>query len=200
MDQLRGAIEQLKNTKLNLTNYEDWQMWIIGGIGLALTLLGYKIKKIAFFVIWFLLGYTATGYLMPAINSAFSDIASSGLWQNLIPIFGGLLLGLMGFMIEKICLAGICFGLTMMITVQYFGSELQVLAIGAGIGVILGGMAVMMMKPATILATSIGGGYALTLAILKIFPEINGEVWFWPMIGISALAGSIIQFTSCRHD
>ena len=200
MDQFKEALENLKNVKLDLTHYEDWQMWIVGGVGLALMVLGYKIKKIAFFVIWFLLGYMATGYLMPAINAAFPDIASSDLWQNLLPVLVGLVLALMGFMIEKICLAGICFCLTMMITVQYFGSELQVLAIGAVIGVILGGVAVMMMKPATIIATSIGGGYALTLAILKIFPDVNGEVWFWPMIAGFAAVGSIVQFASCKHD
>lgn len=198
--EVNKTIEDFKNMDLNLSHYEQWQMWIVGGVGLALMLVGYKIKKPAFFIIWFLLGYIGMGYLMPIINSAWADVANSSFWQGLLPILGGLLLALMGFMIEKICLGGIIFGLTLMMTAQYFGTEMQTMAIGGIIGVILGGLAVMMMKPATIIATSVAGGYALTLAILALVPDMNGETWFWPMIvGLGAL-GSLVQFISCKHD
>ncbi len=194
-----NLLEEIKKVDLDLTHYEQWQMWIVGGVGLALMLMGYKIKKIAFFIAWFLLGYILTGYLVPTINSVLPDIANNAFWQNLIPILGGLLLALMGFTIEKICLAGICFGLSMMIAVQYFGTEVQVLAIGGIVGVILGGLAVTMMKPATIIATAATGAYALTLAILALLPEMNRGIWFWPMILGFALLGTIIQFVSFKH-
>ena len=192
-------LDKIKKIDLDLSHYEQWQMWIVGGVGLALMLMGYKIKKIAFFIAWFLLGYILTGYLVPTINSVLPDIANNAFWQNLIPILGGLLLALMGFTIEKICLAGICFGLSMMIAVQYFGTEVQVLAIGGIVGVILGGLAVTMMKPATIIATAAVGAYALTLAILALLPEMNRGIWFWPMILGFALLGTIIQFVSFKH-
>ena len=192
-------LDKIKKIDLDLSHYEQWQMWIVGGVGLALMLMGYKIKKIAFFIAWFLLGYILTGYLVPTINSVLPDIANNAFWQNLIPILGGLLLALMGFTIEKICLAGICFGLSMMIAVQYFGTEVQVLAIGGIVGVILGGLAVTMMKPATIIATATVGAYALTLAILALLPEMNRGIWFWPMILGFALLGTIIQFVSFKH-
>ena len=200
LTQVNKTIEEFKHMDLDLTHYETWQMWAVGGAGLALMLIGYKIKKIAFFIIWFLLGYIASGYLLPIINSALPEVAESNFWQGLIPILGGLLLGLMGFMIEKICLGGAVFGLTLLMTAQYFGTEIQTMVIGGIIGTVLGGVAVMMMKPATIIATSIAGGYALTLAILALAPELDAETWFWPMIvGFGAL-GSLIQFISCKHD
>lgn len=193
-------VEKVKNIDLDLSHYEQWQMWVVGGAGLALMLVGYRIKRVAFFIIWFLLGYIATGYLMPIINGAVAEIADSQLWQSLLPIIGGLLLALMGFMIEKICLGGICFGLVIMMTAQYFGTEIQTMVVGAIIGVIAGGVATMMMKPATIIATSVAGGYALTLAILALAPDLDRMTLFWPMILGFSVFGSIIQFISCRHD
>ncbi|MBQ3441418.1 hypothetical protein IJG27_03890 [Candidatus Saccharibacteria bacterium] len=196
-----NVIEDFKNARLDLSHYEVWQMWLIGAIGLALIFVGYKIKRVAFFIIWFLLGYIGTGYLMPIINSNLPDIAGSDFWQGLLPILGGLILGLMGFMVEKVCIAGIVFGLTILMTAQYFGTEIQTMAIGGIIGVVLAGFATMMMKPATIVATAVAGAYALTLAIIAIgSSNLNGDELFWPMIiGFSAL-GSVVQFISCRHE
>lgn len=195
-----NIVDKIKKVDLNLSHYEQWQMWAVGGAGLVLLFLGYKIKKIAFFIVWFLLGYIATGYLMPIINGAVAEIANSDLWQSLLPIAGGLLLGLMGFMIEKICLGGAVFGLTLMMTAQYFGTEIQTMVIGGIVGAILSGVAVMVIKPATIIATSVAGGYALTLAILALAPDLDEEMLFWPMIlGFSAV-GSLVQFITTRHD
>lgn len=193
-------IEQAKKIDLDLSHYEQWQMWGVGGAGLLLLFFGYKIKKIAFFIVWFLLGYIATGYLMPIINSAVVEIASSELWQSLLPIGGGLLLALMGFMIEKICLGGICFGLVVMMTAQYFGTEIQTMAIGAVVGVLAGGIAVMMIKPATIIATAVAGAYALTLSVLALAPNLDAEALFWPMIAGFSVLGVGTQFLICRHD
>ncbi len=193
-------MNEIKKVDLDLSHYEQWQMWAVGGAGVLLLFLGYKIKKIAFFIVWFLLGYIATGYLMPIINGAVAEIANSEMWQSLLPIAGGLLLGLMGFMVEKVCLGGICFGLTLMMTAQYFGTEIQTMAIGGIIGVVLGGFAVMMLKPATIIATSVAGGYALTLAILALAPDLDRESLFWPMIAGFSVLGAGVQFITCRND
>lgn len=197
---MENIAEETKKFALNLSNYEEWQMWLVGAAGITLIFLGYKIKKIAFFVVWFLLGYILTGYLMPIINGAVADIANSSLWQSLLPIGGGLLLGLMGFTVEKICLGGACMGLALTITAQYFGTDIQTMLIGGVVGAVLAGAAVMMMKPATIVVTSIAGAYALTLAILKLAPGIDGETLYWPLIlGFGAL-GTVIQFITTRHD
>ncbi|MBQ8985610.1 hypothetical protein IJ076_03690 [Candidatus Saccharibacteria bacterium] len=197
---MNNIVEETKKFALNLSGYEEWQMWLVGGAGLALMFLGYKIKKIAFFVVWFLLGYILTGYLMPIINGAVAEIASSDLWQNLLPIGGGLLVGLMGFSIEKLCVGGACMGLCLMITAQYFGTDIQTMVIGGIIGAVLAGFAVMMMKPASIIATSVAGGYALTLAILTLNGDLNGEELYWPLILAFSAVGALVQFLTTRHD
>jgi len=184
---------------MDIQSLEYWQLWVFLLAGLAVLFAGYKIKKIGFFVVWFLIGFRLMGYLMPTLNNLVPEIATNQLWQVLLPVAGGLLLGFLGFTIEKLCVAGIVFGLTMVITLHYFGTELQVLAIGAVIGVILAMVAVAMIKPAIIVATALAGGYGVTVALLTLFPQIDGAVFYWPMIiGISAL-GAIVQFRTTHH-
>lgn len=170
----------------------------MAGLGLAVLLFGYRIKKIAFFIIWFILGYNLMEFLMPTINSAIPQIVENQLYQILLPIGGGLLLALLGFSIEKLCVGGICFGLVMIITVQYFGTEMQTLAIGGVVGIIAAGAAVMLMKPAIIIATSLAGAYALTLAVLAL-TELSAGLYYWPMIIGVTVIGSIFQFATTKR-
>ena len=46
--------------------------------------------------------------------------------------------------------------------------------------IIAAGAAVTLMKPATIIATAVAGAYALTIAILALFPGINKETFYAP--------------------
>ena len=169
-------------------------------VGVLLLFLGYRIKKFGFFIIWFLIGFNLMGILMPTINKVAPEaVVTSELWQNLLPIAGGLLLAMLGFTIEKICVGGIVFGLTLMITSQYFGTDIQTLAIGGIIGIVLAGAAVMLMKPAIIIASSLMGGYVLTLAIFMWFTGIDRTVFYFPLlIGISAI-GIVTQFITTRR-
>lgn len=192
MDKLREITDKVRGMEI-------YESLVMAAVGLAVLLFGYRIKKIAFFIIWFLIGYNLTMLLMPAINGVVPQIAESSLYQILIPICGGLLLALLGFSIEKICVAGICFFLVMLITVQYFGTEVQTLAVGAILGAVAGAAATAMMKPAIIIATAVAGGWALSLALLEIFPEISREVFYFPFIAIFALLGAIFQFTTTKH-
>ena len=182
-----------------IENFQTPELIIMLGVGLAVLLFGYRLKKIAFFVVWFMLGYLGMSYLMPQINNLVPEIAASELYQNLLPIAGGLLLALMGFSIEKLCVGGICFVLVMLLAVQYFGTDMQTLAIAAVVGVIVAGAAVMLMKPATIIATSAVGAYAITLALMKLVPDISFETYYWPMIlGITAIGG-VFQFLTTKR-
>lgn len=168
-------------------------------ISAVIILFGYRIKKIAFFIIWFLLGYSLMEFLMPTITGLLPEVATDELYQTLIPIGGGLLLALLGFSIEKLCLGGICFALTLVIAAQYFGTEMQTLAIGAIVGVVLAGIAVTLMKPATIVVTSVAGAYVLTIALLAMVPNLNPTVHYWPiLIGVSIL-GSLFQFLTTKR-
>lgn len=169
-------------------------------LGLLVLLCGYRIKKIAFFIIWFLLGYNLVLGLMPTINDLVPQIVGNDLYQILLPIAGGLLLALMGFSIEKLCVGGICFVLVMMVAIQNFGTDMQVLAVAAIIGIIAAGAAVTLMKPAIIVATSVLGAHVLTLAIGGLIPTLDLENGlYWPiMLGLAAV-GCIIQFTTTKR-
>lgn len=187
---------------IDLSRLQIPEIVLMAIAGLLLLFFGYRIKKVGVFIIWFLIGFNLMGLLMPAINSVAPEaVVTSELYQILLPIAGGLLLAMLGFTIEKICIGGIVFGLTLIIVSEYFGTELSTLAVGAIIGVILGGVAVMMMKPAIIIASSLMGGYVLTLAILTWFKDIDAAAFYFPLlIGIS-LIGIVTQFiTTSKID
>ena len=198
MENVDNKIEELSKMA-NLDKLDVPEAVIMMGLGLAVLMFGYRIKKIAFFIIWFILGFNLVLWLMPTINNAVPEIANSELYQNLLPIAGGLLLALLGFSVEKLCVGGICFALVMLITIQYFGTDMQYIAIGGIVGVIAAGAAVTLMKPATIIATALAGAYALTLSILKLNPEINFGAMYWPMILGIAAVGALFQFLTTKR-
>ncbi len=183
-----------------IKSLELYQLIIFIALGLAVLLFGYRIKKVAFFIVWFLLGLNLMRWLMPTINNLVPQIAGDMLYQNLLPIAGGLLLALLGFSIEKLCVGGICFVLVMLATIQYFGTDMQTLAIGAVVGVIVAGAAVMLMKPAIIIATAAAGSYALTLSIFAFFAaSLSFETFYWPiLLGITAV-GALFQFATTKR-
>lgn len=175
------------------------ELLIMLGLGIAVLLFGYRIKKVAFFVAWFILGYMGVSYLMPQLIQWLPEVATTQLFQILAPIGGGLLLALLGFSIEKLCVGGICFALTILVSVQYFGGEIQTLAIAAVVGIIIAGAAVILMKPATIIATSGVGAYAITLALLRLIPGISQDVFYWPMLIGFTTVGSVFQFLTTKR-
>ncbi|MBQ2695399.1 hypothetical protein IJG04_02050 [Candidatus Saccharibacteria bacterium] len=184
---------------MDITTLPNWELWVLLIVGVLLLFCGYRIKKIAFFIIWFLLGYTIMMYLMPMLNTYFPEIAESSLWQMLLPIAGGLLLALMGFSIEKLCVGGICFGVTVAMVVNYFGTDIQFLVLAGILGVFAAGIGVTMMKPATVIATSGAGAYAITLAVLALFASIDESVWYWPIMGGLTVIGSLVQFKTTKR-
>lgn len=168
-------------------------------LGLVMLFAGYRIKKITFFIAWFIIGhYIMKTYLMGPINSAVPEIAANGIYQTLLPIAGGVLLGCLGFTIEKLCVAGITLGATMMITTQYFGTEVQTLLIGLVIGVILAGVATALMKPAYIVATSAMGAYLLTIALIQIVTAVNLQPYYFLVLLAFAAIGITTQFSTTR--
>ena len=170
--------------------------------GVAIMFCGYRIKKIAFFIIWFLLGYNLVGFLLPEIIKLAPQVGEVELWRILIPIAGGLLLALLGFSIEKICVSGVCFVLTMLIAVQQFGTEIQVLAISGIVAVVVAGVAVMLMKPATIVATAVAGSYAMTMALIVLVSKLGGgdiSQFYWPILLLGSGIGALVQFFTTKR-
>lgn len=202
MDNIENAINEGTKEINKFTNLERFgvpEAVIMMGLGLAVLAFGYRIKKVAFFIIWFLLGFNLMNFIMPFVMDNVPQVATSELYQTLLPIAGGLILALLGFSIEKLCVGGICFALVMMITTQYFGTEMQTLVVGAIIGVIAAGLAVTLMKPATIIATAIAGAYALTLGIFKFNPSLDFDLLYWPILVGTATIGAIFQFITTKR-
>lgn len=184
---------------INIQGFGTPELLIMLALGLAVMLFGYRIKKIAFFIAWFILGYTGVTYFLPQITPLLPEVASTELYQILIPLCGGLLLALLGFSIEKFCISAIVFALTMLIAIQYFGSDVTTLVIAAVIGVILGGASTMLIKPACILATSGVGGYAVTIALLALITTIDQGVFYWPILIGCVAFGAIFQFSTTKN-
>ena len=89
--------------------------------------------------------------------------------------------------------------LVMIITVNYFGTDLATLAIGAVIGVVAAAAAVMLIKPAIIVATAIAGAYALTLSLFRLIPDMPFDVLYFPiLIGIAGI-GTIFQIVTTKN-
>ena len=140
-------------------------------LGLLLLLAGYRIKKITFFIAWFIIGhYIMTTYLM----------------------------GCLGFTLEKLCVAGITLGVTMMITTQYFGTDVTTLLIGLVIGVILAGVATALMKPAYIVATSAMGAYLLTISLIQLVTAIDLKPYYFLILIAFAAIGIVSQFSTTK--
>ena len=192
---LFASVEELEQA---LMQFSEAELVIMMAIGAAALLAGYRIKKAAFFIVWFIIGMNLARFLLPWLTQTVPQIADNDLWQNLIPIAGGLLLALMGFSIEKVCVGGIVFALVIVVTAQYFGTDMQTLAIGAVVGVIAAGAAVMMIKPAIIIATSLAGAYVLTIGIIQLSSLDKAVVYFPMLIGITAF-GAITQFLTTKR-
>ena len=182
----------------NLIHVQIPELVVMAVVGVILLLFGYRVKQVAFFVIWFLIGYTLMQNFMPTLMQWVPQMDTQ-LFHILMPIAGGLLLALLGLSIEKLCVGGIVFGLTMIVTMKYFGNDVPTLAVGAIIGIILGAFAVTMMKPAIIIATSIAGSYCLTVALLTWLPSINPTIFYFPILIGLAIIGCSYQFNSTKH-
>lgn len=182
-----------------IQNLSNTELIIMLVLGIVVMLVGYRIKKVAFFVAWFLLGFIGTTYLMPQISNLWPEIGNSQLYQTLITIGGGLIVAMMGFSIEKLCVAGICFALTILVSIQFFGNGVETIGISAVVGLAIGSAAVVLMKPATIVATSGVGAYATTIALIMSVSGITQNEFYWPMLLGFTAVGSTIQFLTTRN-
>ncbi|MBQ9484938.1 DUF4203 domain-containing protein [Candidatus Saccharibacteria bacterium] len=189
------------NIELFFARIQIPEVIVMAVVGLLLLFMGYRIKKVGFFIIWFLIGYNLMLTLLssPTIESFLPDAMKTEFWSVLLPVAGGLLLALLGFSIEKLCVGGMVFGMIIMLTAQYFGTEIQTLVIGAIIGIVLAGLAVTLMKPTIIVATSLMGAYALTITLLYFVTSIDKQAFYFPiLIGLTIL-GSAVQFATTKN-
>ena len=172
---------------------------------LLILFLGFKIKKIGFFILFFILGYNLVGNFLPVIWGAFPALEEQQIWHYLLPIAGGLLLGLLSFSIEKFCVSMLVFFFVLTFTIDNYGTAPQTIIIGAVIGAILGGLSSLIIKPAIIIATALGGSYGVTISIIYFVKmmsggSFDGSMLFYPLLFGIAAVGAIVQFLTTKHD
>ena len=183
---------------LDLSNLNTTEVIIVAIVGLLVLLFGYRIKKVAFFIIWFIIGFYLTHLILPNFEHMIPEGVEAGVFYNVLPIGGGLLLAMLGFSIEKLCVGGICFAMVMLITTQYFGTEIQSMVAGGILGIIAAGASVMLMKPAIIVATAVAGAYTVTMAILTLAQNAPHDAIYFPSLIALSIVGAGIQFLSTR--
>ena len=182
----------------NIYNMATYEVILALILGIFVCLFGYRLKKLVIFLAFFLIGYSIMQRIMPVLNANLPAIAESSLWQTILPICGGLLLSLLGFSIEKLCVALlVCFA-TIAIGINQFGLTWEVVIISAVIGTILGAIAVRMIKPATIIATAIAGALVVVDAIFALSSNLSHDYYTLILIGVAAV-GAIFQFTNTKH-
>lgn len=163
-------------------------------IGLFLLFFGYRVKKIAITVIWFVVGYWL-------VSQFANQIVQDQFWQFLLCCTGGLVLGIFGMTIEKFAVfltVGVTFGMSVM---QNFGpaTDWTLPAIAVAVGVVAGVIAVWLIKPMIIIATSVEGSYLVlnyALSMLNVSPESSLRLIAFLAI---AAVGIVFQWNNCRN-
>ena len=147
-------------------------------LGFVACFCGYRLKRVVFFILWFVVGYIIMGQLLPIINENVPAIATSSLYQTLLPIAGGLLVSFLGFSIEKLCVGALCYFIVLLIATNQFGWDLSVIAIASIVGIIAGAFAVRLMKPAIILLTAVAGASLLATNLLHYATALPAETFY----------------------
>ncbi len=170
----------------------DMTALIILGISLVLCFFGFKVQKFVITLAWFALGFTLAG----AIGGKFLD----GNTLLIVEIVVGIILGSMGYKLEKLALAIAVAYLTYITIGPYItGYEKGVtliihvaLSLGAGI------LATFFIKPILIGVTSIAGATLIKQYLPVVIPSLTTQVTLIIAIVIAVL-GLLTQFKSNKR-
>ena len=160
--------------------------------GIFLCLFGYRIKKIAFVLIWFIIGF----YLMSLVAP---NITPDQTIQLILCCAAGLLLSVLGFSIEKFCIFAVAtftVSTTLIETFQFNEPLPIILCIVAGL--IVGGIATALIKPFGIITTSLSGA-KLIAKYTSAGTSLTHEPWFLIILVGCCAIGILFQMKTCRH-
>ncbi len=166
-------------------------------IGLVLCFAGFRLKRVAFAIICFVLGYWAVKTYLP-------NIAPEPFWQWVLQVAAGAVLALVSASAERLAV-GLTAGFSVFqIIMQHFGpaNDWTLPAIAVAIAVVAGVIAVALMRPAIIVYTSIYGASLIATAISGFLPSEtlnNFPAFTWILLGAFAAGGIIYQFKSTKH-
>lgn len=159
---------------------------------IAVLFYGYRIKRIAFAIIWFVLGYTIIKRILP------SSVEGEFL-RTLAPVCGGLLLALIGISIERFAVFA-----TVTVTVYSIASSAFGTDTWAGVGiclviaVIIGAIAVALMKPAIIAATAAAAAHVISLSLISLIGLAHHPYYLILLVVIAAI-GALYQLKNTKH-
>ena len=177
---------------IDLSQFAQYEAFIAIALGIFLTFFGYRIKKVAFIIIWFIIGYYLASLLVPHL-----DIDQT--WKTLIPICAGIVLGVFGFSLEKFCIFAVAtFTVSTTIIESFQLTEPLAIILAIGAGVIVGCIAVKLIKPVGIITTALSGAkliakYSVLELSLSHYPS------FLLILCIAAALGILFQFKNCHH-
>ena len=161
-------------------------------IGIFLCLFGYRIKKVAFIVIWFIIGFYLASLAMP-------HITDDPTWQTLVPIAVGVLTGMLGFSIEKFCIFAVAaFTVSTTIIETFQLNEVFTIGLAIAAGVIVGCIAVSLIKPLGIITTALSGSKLIAkYAVAEL--ALAHNPYFIIILCAGAAIGILFQFKNCKH-
>ncbi len=170
----------------------DIETLIILGISLILCFFGFKVQKLVVTLAWFALGFTVAG----AIGGNFLD----GNTLLIVEIVVGIILGSLGYKLEKLALAIAVAYLTYISIGPYItGFEEGVrLIIHIGGSLLAGILATFFIKPILIGVTSIAGATLIQRYLPVLIPAIPNQVALIIAIVIAVL-GLLTQFKTNKR-
>lgn len=181
----------------------DYVSIIIGIIiSIVLCFFGYRLKRIAFAIVWFVIGLDLGNFLLPHVTPYMQGI--DPFFINILPFLVGLLMSLIGISVERVCIFLIGIGLTLITYFNFVDSgalELSWLTFGIAIivGCVIGTVAIGIMRPAIILLTSYAGGTQLASSIISLIPAISNPTTSLIITIIMVVVGAFYQFRSTKH-
>ncbi len=162
-------------------------------IGIFLCLFGYRVKKVAFIVIWFVIGFYLMSFLAPKITD-------NQTWQLILEAGAGLLLGVLGFTIEKFCIFAVAtFSVSTAIIDSFQMTEFWPIALAIVVGIVVGCIATALIKPLGIITTSLSGARLIAKYVVAGIPAIDHNPWFFIILFACFGIGLLFQFKTCRH-
>lgn len=177
---------------LDFSSLAGYETLIAIAIGIFLCLFGYKLKRVAYVIIWFAIGY----YLMTLVAPRFT---SDHNWLTILPILSGIILGVFGFSLEKICIFAVATYAVSTTLIDAFQVD-NPLFIGLAIagGVLIGIAAVKFIKPFGIITTAFSGAKLIAKYSLMALP-LTHYPYFLIILLAAAVIGILYQFKSCKH-
>jgi hypothetical protein len=160
-------------------------------LGLLACFFGYKIKKFALFIIWFIIGYNL-GLKVPSDWYMGNELITA-----ILPFCIGLLLSLIGLTAEKICISLIAGVFAFFAAINFQGGvfTLQTTILAGIVAALAGCIAGFLVKPAFIILTAVIGAYYVGLNVVGMdIPHVTYVPFFYIITAVLAVLGMLYQF------